>query len=106
MRAPSEMTELQENDLKQATDKEVELGHLAGPLSECQVTADLGSSSWLLNPRFILYQGEEQKIRPIDDCSRSGLNGSYTTNFRLELFDSDTLASVLAVISAMFYFSR
>ena len=103
MRTPSETTELQENDLKQATDKEVELGHLAGPLSECQVTADLGSSDWLLNPRFILYQGEEQKVRPIDDCSRSGLNGSYTTNFRLELFDSDTLASVLAVISDCLY---
>lgn len=97
--ASSDMTCEQEEDLKQATDEEVDLGHLAGPFNEQQMTDHFGTTTWLLNPRFIRYQGEESKVRPIDDCSRSGLNGSYTTNFRLELLDSDTLASVLAVIA-------
>lgn len=99
MAASSDMTREQEDDLKQATDKEVELGHLAGPLDERQMTEHFGTATWLLNPRFVRYQGEERKVRPIDDCSRSGLNGTYTTNFRLELFDSDTLACVIAVIA-------
>lgn len=60
---------------------------------------DFGAADWLLNPRFIRYQGEEKKVRPIDDCSRSGLNGLYTANFKLELFDSVTLACALAVIA-------
>lgn len=95
MRSVAEATQEQEEDLKQATDKEVDLGHLAGPLDEQHFSDFFGRPDWLLNPRFILYQGEEKKVRPIDDCSRSGLNGSYTTNFKLELFDSDALASVL-----------
>lgn len=99
MASTADMTSEQERDLKATTDKEVELGHLAGPFSEQQMTEHLGTTAWLLNPRFILYQGEERKVRAIDDCSRSGLNGSYTTNFRLELFDSDTLACMLAVIA-------
>ena len=99
MASTADMTSEQERDLKATTDKEVELGHLAGPFSEQQMTEHLGTTAWLLNPRFILYQGEERKVRAIDDCSRSGLNGSYTTNFRLELFGSDTLACMLVVIA-------
>ena len=85
-----------EKDLHTATLKEVKLGHLRGPFSEKQISEELGSPDWLLTPRFILYQGEERKIRAIDDCKRSGVNSSYTTNFKLQLLDVDVLACLLA----------
>ena len=79
--------------------KEVELGHLFGPFSESEMTEFFGTDRWLYNPRFILYQGEERKVRAIDDCKRSGLNESFTTVFKLELYDVDTLACLLAALA-------
>ena len=79
--------------------KEVDLGHLFGPYSEAEMTEFFGTDRWLYNPRFILYQGEERKVRAIDDCKRSGLNESFTTVFKLELYDVDTLACLLAALS-------
>lgn len=46
-----------------------------------------------------MYQGEEKKVRPIDDCRKSGLNSSYTVNFKLELMDIDYLACLIAAVS-------
>ena len=86
-------------DLHAATMKEVELGHLHGPFSEREISEFFGTSHWLFNPRFALYQGAEAKIRSIDDGKRSGLNLAYTTNFKLELFDVDTLAALIACVS-------
>ena len=88
-----------EKDLHEASLAEVAKGHLHGPLSEQQVTEALGDSCWLFSPRFAVYQGDEKKVRPIDDCKRSGLNSAYTVNFKLELFDIDALACLLAAIS-------
>ena len=48
--------------------KEVGLGHLFGPFTESEMTEFFGTDRWLYNPRFILYQGEERKVRAIDDC--------------------------------------
>ena len=86
-------------DLHAATMKEVELGHLHGPFSEREISEFFGTSHRLFNPRFALYQGAEAKIRSIDDGKRSGLNLAYTTNFKLELFDVDTLAALIACVS-------
>ena len=86
-------------DLHASTMKEVELGHLHGPFSEQEVSDFFGTNHWLFNPRFALYQGTEAKIRAIDDGKRSGLNLAYTTNFKLELFDVDTLAALIACVS-------
>ena len=60
-----------QKDLHEASLAEVAKGHLHGPLDEQQVTEALGDSSWLFSPRFAVYQGEEKKVRPIDDCKRS-----------------------------------
>ena len=75
------------------------LGHLHGPLSEEEVTAHFGTDRWLFNPRFALYQGSENKVRAIDDGKRSALNLAYTTNFKLELYDVDTLAALVAAVA-------
>ena len=82
----------QQKDLHEASLAEVSKGHLHGPLEEHQVSAALGSDQWLFSPRFAVYQGEEKKVRPIDDCKRSGLNCAYSVNFKLELLDVDSLA--------------
>ena len=81
-----------QRDLHEASLAEVAKGHLHGPLEEHQVSAALGNSDWLFNPRFAVYQGEEKKVRPIDDCKGSGLNSAYMVNFKLELLDVDSLA--------------
>ena len=86
----------QQQDLHDASMAEVDKGHLHGPLSEQQISEAFGDESWIFSPRFAVYQGEEKKVRPIDDCKRSGLNTSYTVNFRLELLDVDALACLIA----------
>ena len=75
------------------------MGNLHGPLSEEEVTAHFGTDRWLFNPRFALYQGSENKVRAIDDGKRSALNLAYTTNFKLELYDVDTLAALVAAVA-------
>ena len=95
----SKLEEQVQKDLHEATMKEVDLGHLHGPFSEEQITEHFGTDKWLFNPRFALYQGSEGKIRAIDDGKRSALNLCYTTNFKLELYDVDTLAALLAAIA-------
>ena len=95
----SQLDEAVQADLYEATMKEVELGHLHGPFTESEVTAHFGVDEWLFNPRFALYQGAENKIRAIDDGKRSGLNLAYNTNFKLELYDVDTLAALSAAVA-------
>ena len=88
-----------QSDLHEATMKEVALGHLHGPYSEQEITEHFGSDKWLFNPRFALYQGSENKVRAIDDGKRSALNLAFTTNFKLELYDVDTLAALVASVA-------
>ena len=95
----SRMDEKVQADLFEATMLEVERGHLHGPFSEAEVTSHFGTDKWLFNPRFALYQGAENKIRAIDDGKRSGLNLAYNTNFKLELYDVDTLAALTAAVA-------
>ena len=72
MASTADMTSEQERDLKATTDKEVELGHLAGPFSEQQMTEHLGTTAWLLNPRFILYQRRSPTRHGSEVCLCSG----------------------------------
>ena len=57
-------TEDQEELMKSASE-EVSAGFLVGPFGEDDLTKHFGTSSWLLNPRFVLYHGEARKV----DCS-------------------------------------
>lgn len=97
----NERDEKRDEDLEKATMEEVGAGFLQGPFRESQVDEIFDGPHWLMNKRFLLYQGtpEEPKARVIDDCRRSGLNSAYTTNFKLQLMDIDSLACVIALIS-------
>ena len=69
------------------------MGFLSGPYSSPEeVTAELGRSDWLVNPRFVLYQGSKAKPRVIDDAKSSGLNDTYSSGERLRLQDIDYVA--------------
>ena len=74
-------------------EKEVGMHFLSGPYrSPDEVTAELGRSDWLANPRFVLYQGTQAKPRVIDDAKSSGLNDTYSSGERLRLQDIDYVA--------------
>ena len=100
MQTQTETDQSKQDDLHRATLEEVGLGFLEGPFTEQQLDQKF-NGEWLLNKRFLLYQGspEEPKHRVIDDCRRSGLNDAYTTNFKLQLYDMDTLACILAAVA-------
>jgi hypothetical protein len=91
----SKMEDSVQDDLHDATMKEVALGHLHGPFSEQEIAEHFGSDKWLFNPRFAI----ENKVRAIDDGKRSALNLAYTTSFKLELYDVDTLAALVAAVA-------
>ena len=44
--------------------------------------------------RFVLVQGAEQKLRPIDDCLEAQLNMGFTSTSYLKLQDVDYIASL------------
>ena len=50
----------------------------------------------MVNRRFLLLQGENNKPRAIDDCKTSGLNNSYTQNNKLILQDLDSYVALAA----------
>ena len=68
--------------LLEATQEELNLGFLEGPFhSEQEVTSFLGRDDWSAIRRFVLVQGAEMKLRPIDDC----LEGSVELRFFFDL---------------------
>ena len=70
--------------------EELQLGFLEGPFStEAEVTSHLGRSDWCVVRRFVLVQGAEMKLRPIDDCLEAQLNNAYTVSSYLKLQDID-----------------
>jgi len=70
--------------------EELEQGFLEGPFkSEAEVTNFFGHDKWMLIRRFVLVQGAEMKLRPIDDCLESQLNQAYTATSYLKLQDVD-----------------
>ena len=91
-----------EQKLHEASMEEVQAGHLSGPFTRLQIDDHFGKDRWLFTKRFALMQGtpENPKVKVIDDCRRrSGLNSSYTTNFKLELLDLDVLSAALVSIA-------
>ena len=81
--------------LKEATDGEVAHGFLEGPYyDKSEVSAKLGTDQWTIIRRFVLFQGAEQKARPIDNCLESQLNAGYSASIHLRLQDSDYIASM------------
>ena len=80
---------------------EVQRGFLSGPFStEDEVSTFLGRSDWVVNPRFVLLQGPNQKPRVIDNCRQSGLNATFTSLELLQLHDFDMVVSVAKPIKS------
>ena len=87
--------------LIETTDEELSLGFLEGPFfSEDEVTQHLGRSDWSLVRRFVLVQGTEGKLRPIDDCLEAQLNFAYTSTSYLKLRDVDYISGLALKIAA------
>ena len=86
--------------LLETTEEELSLGFLEGPFhSEDQVTAFLGRDDWPLIRRFVLVQGAEGKLRPIDDCLEAQLNFAYTSTSYLKLQDVDYVSGLASRIA-------
>ena len=63
---------------------EVAHGFLEGPYyDKSEVSAKLGTDQWTIIRRFVLFQGAEQKARPIDNCLESQLNAGYSASIHL-----------------------
>lgn len=88
--------------LIEASDDELARGFLDGPFfSEEEVTRHLGRDDWSLVRRFVLVQGSEGKLRPIDDCLEAQLNFAYTSTSYLKLQDVDYISGLaLKIVSA------
>ena len=82
-------------DLKRESMEEVAAGFLEGPFTEAQLTQRLGTDQWSLTKRFCLYQGEEKKIRVIDNYRDSGINSAYASSSYLALQDTDFIVGML-----------
>lgn len=83
------------NHLEETATDEVAAGYVEGPFhSEKEVSEHLGSSNWSVIRRFVLVQGAEQKLRPIDDCLEAQLNFAYTSTVYLKLQDIDYVAGL------------
>lgn len=86
--------------LKSETEAEVAAGFMSGPFhSEQEVSAELGTDDWSLSPRFLLRQGEDSKVRIIDDFKMSAVNRAFGSTSFLELQDTDYAVGLLRFIS-------
>ena len=88
----------QEHDLVRESQEEVEAGFLEGPFTEEQINTKLGTDSWSLTRRFCLYQGEERKIRVIDNYKDSGVNAAFSSSSYLALQDTDFIVGFLRFV--------
>lgn len=80
--------------------EELQLGFMEGPFnSEAEVSAHLGRTDWSVIRRFVLVQGAEMKLRPIDDCHEAQLNQAYTVTSYLKLQDVDYIAGLALCIA-------
>lgn len=85
----------QEADLEAETLSEVEAGFLRGPFSSEEISDLVGDSAWSLSKRFVLYQGEDKKIRVIDNYRDSGVNAAFGSSSYLALQDTDFIIGFL-----------
>ena len=95
--------ELDPSDLKDLVEEtacEVQAGFMTGPYhSESEVTSQLGTGVWSLSPRFLLRQGEESKVRIIDDLKSSAVNQAFGSSSYLDLQDTDFTVGLLRFVS-------
>ena len=81
--------------LEETASEELQAGFLEGPFnSEAEVTQYFGHNKWMVIRRFVLVQGAELKLRPIDDCLESQLNQAFTATSYLKLQDLDYTAGL------------
>lgn len=86
--------------LEETAAEEVSMGFVEGPFfSEAQVTSFFGHDRWMIVRRFVLVQGAEQKLRPIDDCLEAQLNMGFTSTTHLQLQDVDYIAALALKIA-------
>ncbi|CAE7763864.1 unnamed protein product, partial [Symbiodinium necroappetens] len=86
--------------MKAETAEEVASGFLQGPFhSEREVSELLQTEEWSLSPRFLLRQGEDSKIRKIDDFKMSAVNRAFGSSSFLELQDTDYAVGMLRFLS-------
>ncbi|CAE7247552.1 unnamed protein product [Symbiodinium sp. CCMP2456] len=86
--------------MKAETAEEVAAGFLTGPYrSEREVSDLLQTDDWSLSPRFLLRQGEDSKIRIIDDFKMSAVNRAFGSSSFLELQDTDYAVGLLRFLS-------
>lgn len=65
--------------MEQTAVEELQMGFMEGPFySEAEVSAHLGREDWSVVRCFVLVQGAEMKLRPIDDRLEAQLNQAYT----------------------------
>ena len=88
----------QEADLLRESQEEVQANFLEGPFTEQQLDEKLGTKHWSLTKRFCLYQGEEKKIRVIDNYRDSGINSAFASSSYLALQDTDFIVGLLRFI--------
>ena len=63
------------------------------------MTVLMGTECWSWNPRFISFQGANQKVRVIYDAKQSAVNSAYSSTVKLQLQDVDYVAAM--VLGAM-----
>eukprot|EP00435_Cladocopium_sp_Y103_P068938 s291_g32.t1 len=81
--------------LEETAREELGMGFLEGCFeSEAAVTAHLGWDDWCVVRRFVLVEGAEMKLRPIDDCLEAQLNYAYTVTAYLKLQDVDYITGL------------
>ena len=67
--------------------------------SENEVTNYLGRDDWCVVRRFVLVQGVEMKLRPIDDCLEAQLNHAFMVTSYLKLQDIDYITGLALKIA-------
>lgn len=88
--------------LEETAKEELCLGFVEGPFeSEDQVSKFFGHTHWSVVRRFVLVQGAEQKLRPIDDCLESQLNQAFTSTSYLALQDVDYVTGLALRVAQM-----
>ena len=74
---------------------EVDAGFLKGPFTADQISEMLQSDNWSLSQRFAFYQGDERKVRIIDNYKDSGVNQAFGSSSFIALQDTDFMVGLL-----------
>ena len=98
MQGARQLTTTEEKALLEATVNEVERGFLQGPYNEAEMSVLMGSEDWSLNPRFVLFQGANNKVRVIDDAKQGSVNAAYSSTVKLQLQDVDYAAAMVVEV--------